>query len=135
MRAARGDLEAALAQLTSAQDRLGKLGYGLEEARAAFALARLRGRRTAAGTGGREGVAGAAPAFDEAARMFPALPGATLAAPSGGIPHHPRTGAGAARAGRAGRPGRAGRDGASGSPRSSWRAPPTGRSRPGCSSA
>ncbi|MEU3955698.1 AAA family ATPase [Streptomyces achromogenes] len=58
VRAARGDREAAVAQLTSAQDRLGKLGYGLEEARAAFALARLRGR----GPG--------AAAFDEAARMF-----------------------------------------------------------------
>ncbi|MGW3466071.1 helix-turn-helix domain-containing protein, partial [Streptomyces olivaceoviridis] len=57
--AARGDLDAALAQLTSAQDRLGKLGYGLEEARAAFALARLRG-------GPRPGPA----VFDEATRMF-----------------------------------------------------------------
>ncbi|MET8772786.1 LuxR C-terminal-related transcriptional regulator, partial [Streptomyces sp. NPDC004658] len=59
VRAARGDLEAAVAQLTSAQDRLGKLGYGLEEARAAFALARLRG-------GPRPGSA----VFDEATRMF-----------------------------------------------------------------
>ncbi|QOV34645.1 AAA family ATPase [Streptomyces ferrugineus] len=42
LRAARGEQEAAVAQLTSAQDRLGKLGYGLEEARAAFALAQLR---------------------------------------------------------------------------------------------
>jgi DNA-binding CsgD family transcriptional regulator len=58
VRAAQGDLEAAVAQLTSAQDRLGKLGYGLEEARAAFALARLRG--------GRPG----ATAYDQATRMF-----------------------------------------------------------------
>ncbi|EGX59646.1 LuxR family transcriptional regulator [Streptomyces zinciresistens K42] len=58
VRAARGEQEAALAQLTSAQDRLGKLGYGLEEARAAFALARLRA-----------GAAGPA-SFDEAARLF-----------------------------------------------------------------
>jgi DNA-binding CsgD family transcriptional regulator len=49
VRAAQGDLEAALAQLTSAQDRLGKLGYGLEEARAAYALARLRAREAAEG--------------------------------------------------------------------------------------
>lgn len=58
VRAAHGDLEAAVAQLTSAQDRLGKLGYGLEEARAAFALARLRGRRPGLG------------AYDETTRMF-----------------------------------------------------------------
>ncbi|MFJ8535494.1 AAA family ATPase [Streptomyces sp. NPDC093591] len=42
IRAARGEQDAARAQLTSAQDRLGKLGYSLEEARAAFALAQLR---------------------------------------------------------------------------------------------
>ncbi|MGW3068110.1 helix-turn-helix transcriptional regulator, partial [Streptomyces sp. NPDC001130] len=58
VRAAQGDREAALAQLTSAQHRLGKLGYGLEEARAAFALARLRG--------GHPGSS----AYDEATRMF-----------------------------------------------------------------
>ena len=41
VRAARGEHQAAEGQLTSVQDRLGKLGYGLEEARAAFALAQL----------------------------------------------------------------------------------------------
>ncbi|CAM5326548.1 AAA family ATPase [Streptomyces griseomycini] len=58
VRAARGEHQAAQAQLASAQDRLGKLGHGLEEARAAFALARLRAR-------------GPGPAaYDEAARLF-----------------------------------------------------------------
>ncbi|GGZ98151.1 helix-turn-helix transcriptional regulator [Streptomyces echinoruber] len=56
--AARGEVEAAAGRLASVRDRLGKLGYGLEEARAAFALARLR-----------FGGAGAA-AFEEAARLF-----------------------------------------------------------------
>ncbi|NEC83400.1 hypothetical protein G3I38_30210, partial [Streptomyces sp. SID7958] len=41
-----------------AQDRLGALGYGLEEARAAFVLARLRARRPGA------------VAYEEAARLF-----------------------------------------------------------------
>ncbi|MGP4090976.1 ATP-binding protein, partial [Streptomyces sp. KR55] len=45
VRATRGEHEAALAQLTSVQDRLAKLGYGLEEARAAFESARLRAGR------------------------------------------------------------------------------------------
>ncbi|WP_432198664.1 ATP-binding protein [Streptomyces sp. bgisy027] len=58
VRAARGDRDAAVAQLTSAQDRLGKLGYGLEEARAAFALAQLR-----------SGAPGPT-AYDEPARLF-----------------------------------------------------------------
>ncbi|MFD5017006.1 helix-turn-helix transcriptional regulator [Streptomyces chartreusis] len=58
VRAARGDRDAAVAQLTSAQDRLGKLGYGLEEARAAFALAQLRA-----------GAAGPT-SYDEPARLF-----------------------------------------------------------------
>jgi DNA-binding CsgD family transcriptional regulator/tetratricopeptide (TPR) repeat protein len=58
VRAARGEHEAAVAQLTSVQDRLAKLGYGLEEARTAFALARLRS--------GRPGHA----SYDEAARLF-----------------------------------------------------------------
>ncbi|MFD7281803.1 AAA family ATPase [Streptomyces sp. NPDC059862] len=58
VRAARGEHEAALAQLTSVQDRLAKLGYGLEEARAAFESARLRA--------GRPGPA----SYDEAARLF-----------------------------------------------------------------
>ncbi|MGC9539838.1 AAA family ATPase [Streptomyces sp. UG1] len=58
LRAARGEQEAAVAQLTSAQDRLGKLGYGLEEARAAFALAQLR-----------SGAPGPT-SYEEAARLF-----------------------------------------------------------------
>ncbi|MFF3499600.1 AAA family ATPase [Streptomyces sp. NPDC003247] len=58
VRAARGDREGAVARLTSAQDRLAGLGYGLEEARAAFALARLRT--------GRPGPT----AYEEAARLF-----------------------------------------------------------------
>ncbi|CAL9389750.1 ATP-binding protein [Streptomyces sp. enrichment culture] len=58
VRAARGEHQAAIAQLTSAQERLAKLGYGLEEARAAFARARLRSRTP--------GPAG----YDEAARLF-----------------------------------------------------------------
>ncbi|KPI29296.1 transcriptional regulator, LuxR family [Actinobacteria bacterium OK074] len=45
VRAARGELEPAMRQLTSVQDRLAKLGYGLEEARAAYALAGLRERQ------------------------------------------------------------------------------------------
>ncbi|MGW2384983.1 helix-turn-helix transcriptional regulator [Streptomyces sp. NPDC001658] len=58
VRAARGEHQAAMGQLTSVQDRLGKLGYGLEEARAAFALARLRTRRPGPTS------------YDEAARLF-----------------------------------------------------------------
>ncbi|MFJ5772885.1 AAA family ATPase [Streptomyces sp. NPDC093094] len=58
VRATRGELEAAAAQLTSVQDRLAKLGYGLEEARAAFLLARLRP--------GRPGPT----SYDEAERLF-----------------------------------------------------------------
>ena len=58
VRAAHGDHEAALARLTSVQDRLAKLGYGLEEARAAFAVARLRTRRAGPTS------------YDEAARLF-----------------------------------------------------------------
>ncbi|MFD8804422.1 ATP-binding protein [Streptomyces sp. NPDC059597] len=64
VRAARGDHEGAVARLTSAQDRLAKLGYGLEEARAAFALARLRARRP---EGGRRRPQAA---YDEATRLF-----------------------------------------------------------------
>ncbi|GAA3873914.1 LuxR family transcriptional regulator [Streptomyces lacrimifluminis] len=62
VRAARGEHEAALAQLTSAQDRLAKLGYGLEEARAALALAELRT--------GPPGPTPAPTSYDEAARLF-----------------------------------------------------------------
>ncbi|PZG80728.1 helix-turn-helix transcriptional regulator, partial [Streptomyces sp. NTH33] len=58
VRAARGDQEGAVARLTSAQDRLAKLGNGLEEARAAFALAQLRSRRPGPTS------------YDEAARLF-----------------------------------------------------------------
>ncbi|MDX3451219.1 AAA family ATPase [Streptomyces sp. ME02-8801-2C] len=63
VRAARGEHEAALAQLTSAQDRLAKLGYGLEEARAALALAELR-------AGAPPGPTRASAPYDEAARLF-----------------------------------------------------------------
>ncbi|MFG2375182.1 ATP-binding protein [Streptomyces sp. NPDC048504] len=59
VRAARGEHDEAVAQLTSVQDRLAKLGYGLEEARAAFALASLR-------TGGQPGPT----SYDEATRLF-----------------------------------------------------------------
>ncbi|MFJ9629852.1 AAA family ATPase [Streptomyces sp. NPDC101175] len=58
VRAAHGEHDAAVAQLTSVQDRLAKLGYGLEEARAAFALASLRT--------GQPGPT----SYDEAARLF-----------------------------------------------------------------
>ncbi|MDX3524072.1 helix-turn-helix transcriptional regulator [Streptomyces scabiei] len=71
VRAARGEQDAAVRQLTSAQDRLAKLGYGLEEARAAFALAGLRVLPQGPGLA----RPGAAPAsgpgsYDEAARLF-----------------------------------------------------------------
>ncbi|MFH9980477.1 AAA family ATPase [Streptomyces sp. NPDC017179] len=71
VRAARGERDAAMDQLTSAQDRLAKLGNGLEEARAAFALARLRTLAPAlgAGPGGTAPVPGPT-AYDEAARLF-----------------------------------------------------------------
>ncbi|MFJ5559929.1 AAA family ATPase [Streptomyces sp. NPDC093250] len=59
VRAARGEHQVALAQLTSAQERLRRLGFGLEEARAAFALARLRSR-------GGQGASG----YEEAGRLF-----------------------------------------------------------------
>lgn len=58
VRAARGEHDAAVAQLTSVQDRLAKLGYGLEEARAAFALASLRTRQPGPTS------------YDEATRLF-----------------------------------------------------------------
>ncbi|WP_329269229.1 helix-turn-helix transcriptional regulator [Streptomyces sp. NBC_01451] len=64
VRAARGEREEALGQLTSAQDRLAKLGYGLEEARAALALAELR-----TGPPG-PGPTPAPTSYDEAARLF-----------------------------------------------------------------
>ncbi|MGW5665027.1 AAA family ATPase [Streptomyces sp. NPDC003758] len=58
VRAARGEVDAAERQLTAARDRLARLGYGLEEARAAYALAGLRA--------GRSGPA----SYDEATRLF-----------------------------------------------------------------
>lgn len=58
VRAANGEHDAAVAQLTSVQDRLAKLGYGLEEARAAFALASLRTRQPGPTS------------YDEATRLF-----------------------------------------------------------------
>lgn len=71
VRAARGERDAAVAQLTSAQDRLGKLGYGLEEARAAFALAQLRTAPEALGAPRAGGGCGPGPtSYDEAARLF-----------------------------------------------------------------
>ncbi|MET7274481.1 LuxR family transcriptional regulator [Streptomyces flaveolus] len=58
LRAARGEHRSAVARLVSARDRLAELGFGLEEARAAFALAELRA--------GRPGPV----SYDEAARLF-----------------------------------------------------------------
>jgi Response regulator containing a CheY-like receiver domain and an HTH DNA-binding domain len=58
VRAARGEQGPAERQLASAQDRLAKLGYGLEEARAAYALAGLRTLRPGPTS------------YDEAARLF-----------------------------------------------------------------
>ncbi|TXS81103.1 LuxR family transcriptional regulator [Streptomyces sp. me109] len=58
VRAARGEQEPAVRQLTAAQDRLGKLGYGLEEARAAYALAGVRTHRPGPTS------------YDEATRLF-----------------------------------------------------------------
>ncbi|MGW1162389.1 helix-turn-helix transcriptional regulator [Streptomyces sp. NPDC002513] len=58
VRAARGETDSAVRQLTSAQSRLAKLGYGLEEARAAFALAGLRTQKPGPTS------------YDEAARLF-----------------------------------------------------------------
>ncbi|MGV9287361.1 AAA family ATPase [Streptomyces sp. NPDC003719] len=58
LRAARGEHRSAVARLVSARDRLGELGFGLEQARAAFALAELR----ADGPG--------QASYDEAARLF-----------------------------------------------------------------
>ncbi|MFI6208425.1 AAA family ATPase [Streptomyces sp. NPDC051041] len=71
VRAARGEHDAAMAQLTSVQERLAKLGHGLEEARAAFELARLRTLPRSpglarAGEASRPGPT----SYDEAARLF-----------------------------------------------------------------
>ncbi|MEU6479954.1 AAA family ATPase [Streptomyces sp. NPDC047017] len=71
VRAAHGDQDSAVARLTSAQDRLAKLGNGLEEARAAFALARLRALPPAYGFPRTGGTARPAPTvYEEAARLF-----------------------------------------------------------------
>ncbi|MFD6550214.1 LuxR C-terminal-related transcriptional regulator, partial [Streptomyces sp. NPDC058398] len=71
VRAARGEQGPAERQLASAQDRLGKLGYGLEEARAAYALAGLRTFPHAPGSTRSGGTPGPGPtSFDEAARLF-----------------------------------------------------------------
>ncbi len=58
VKAARGEREAAARQLTYVQDRLGKLGHGLEEARTAYALAGLRAQRSGPAS------------YDEAVRLF-----------------------------------------------------------------
>ncbi|WP_200307875.1 helix-turn-helix transcriptional regulator [Streptomyces adelaidensis] len=71
VRAARGEHDAAVRQLTSAQDRLAKLGYGLEEARAAYALAGLRALPPTLGLARPGGSPGPAPGtYDEASRLF-----------------------------------------------------------------
>jgi DNA-binding CsgD family transcriptional regulator len=62
VRAARGDLDGAVALLTDARDRLGALGYGLEEARASLALSRVERER--------RNPAAARTALSEAARIF-----------------------------------------------------------------
>ncbi|MDX3586941.1 AAA family ATPase [Streptomyces europaeiscabiei] len=71
VRAARGEQDAAVRQLMSAQDRLAKLGYGLEEARAAYALAGLRTPPQALGLArpGATPVSGPG-SYDEASRLF-----------------------------------------------------------------
>ncbi|CAL9289867.1 helix-turn-helix transcriptional regulator [Streptomyces sp. SudanB52_2052] len=69
VRAARGEHEAAAVRLASVRDRLGGLGYGLEEARAAFALARLRAQAAAFPRAGGAPLPGPA-SYDEAARLF-----------------------------------------------------------------
>ena len=71
VRAARGEHAAATRQLTSVQDRLAKLGYGLEEARAAYALASLRTLPHAHGLGRAAGPPVPGPTtYDEASRLF-----------------------------------------------------------------
>ncbi|MFD8273640.1 AAA family ATPase [Streptomyces flaveolus] len=58
LRAVRGEHRSAVGRLVSARDRLAELGFGLEEARAAFALAELRADRPGPVS------------YDEAARLF-----------------------------------------------------------------
>ncbi|MGX1225310.1 DNA-binding CsgD family transcriptional regulator [Streptomyces ambofaciens] len=89
VRAARGEHRAAVARLTSARERLAGLGFGLEEARAVFALAELHAERP--------GRAPESASYDEAARLFRrcrALPWlrrveAAVAAPAAGAPAVP----------------------------------------------
>ncbi|MEU3894737.1 AAA family ATPase [Streptomyces sp. NPDC045251] len=64
VRAARGEHRSAVTRLASARERLAGLGYGLEEARAAFALAELRADRPGRAPGSGAG------SYDEAARLF-----------------------------------------------------------------
>ncbi|MFG2309887.1 AAA family ATPase [Streptomyces sp. NPDC048566] len=71
VRAARGEQGFAERQSASAQERLGKLGHGLEEARAAFALAGLRALPRAPGPPRPAGAGLPGPTlYDEAARLF-----------------------------------------------------------------
>ncbi|MFE9986661.1 AAA family ATPase [Streptomyces sp. NPDC005381] len=71
VRAARGEQGPAERQLSSAQDRLAKLGHGLEEARAAYALAGLRALPHPLGSARAAGTPAPGPAsYDEAARLF-----------------------------------------------------------------
>ncbi|MFD6925653.1 LuxR C-terminal-related transcriptional regulator, partial [Streptomyces sp. NPDC059944] len=71
VRAARGEQGSAERQLASAQDRLAKLGHGLEEARAAYALAGLRALPHPLGSARAGGTAAPGPtSYDEAARLF-----------------------------------------------------------------
>ncbi|MFE2429068.1 AAA family ATPase [Streptomyces sp. NPDC059373] len=62
VKAARGDLDAAAALLAAARQRLGVLGYGLEEARAALALSRVERER--------RNPSAARTALQDAARIF-----------------------------------------------------------------
>ncbi|WP_328767760.1 helix-turn-helix transcriptional regulator [Streptomyces sp. NBC_00286] len=79
LKAAHGEHDAAVRQLTSAQEQLAKLGYGLEEARVALELGRLRAERArgSGGSGGPRGSVGAGgsgrsmrEAYDEATRLL-----------------------------------------------------------------
>lgn len=67
LKAAHGEHEAAVRQLTSAQERLAKLGYGLEEARVALELGRLQAERSERAGGSGRSARGA---YDEATRLL-----------------------------------------------------------------
>jgi DNA-binding CsgD family transcriptional regulator len=67
LKAAHGEHEAAVRQLTSAQERLAKLGYGLEEARVALELGRLQAERSERVGGSGRSARGA---YDEATRLL-----------------------------------------------------------------